>query len=208
MKLVDKLFCNKPAPWKDWILRDAASFDTPSNGSHSYLWKIINDELTTYHSITFVNVRNGASTSFWFDHRLPAGSLYTIHAALFSHTARPNVSVQEIFRTGFDLRLRPRLTNAASSQLAKLLTCLQGFHLRNEPDDRRLKLTGKAYTTKAAYMALDPRAISPDMHGSRIWNTQVLNKVKIFAWLYFKDRLSMCSILFAKHILEDDMCCR
>jgi hypothetical protein len=76
MKFINKLFSNEPAPWKQWILRDAASFDTPSNGSTSYLWRIINDELTTYRSITYVNVLDGASTSFWFDHWLPASPLY------------------------------------------------------------------------------------------------------------------------------------
>jgi len=29
MKFIDKLFSNDLAPWKNWILRDAASFDTP-----------------------------------------------------------------------------------------------------------------------------------------------------------------------------------
>ena len=93
MKFIDKLLSNEPASWKDWIMRDAAAFDTPIAGSHSYLWRIINDELSIYRSITFVNVRNGASTSFWFDHWLPPGPLNISHAALFSHTTWPNISV-------------------------------------------------------------------------------------------------------------------
>lgn len=38
MKFIDKLFSAKSVTWKEWLLRDAASFDTPVNGSHSYLW--------------------------------------------------------------------------------------------------------------------------------------------------------------------------
>lgn len=64
MKFIFKLFSHGPAPWKNWILRDAVAFDTPSNGSSSYLWQIIDDELMTYRSVTYVNVLNGASTSF------------------------------------------------------------------------------------------------------------------------------------------------
>lgn len=64
MKFIDKLFSNDSVAWKDWLLRDAASFDIPSTRVHSYLWKIITDELNTFRSITFVNVLNGASTSF------------------------------------------------------------------------------------------------------------------------------------------------
>jgi hypothetical protein len=97
MKFIDKLFSDESVAWKDWLLRDAASFDTPSTGSHGYLWKIIIDELNTYRSITVVNVFNGASTSFWFDHWLPTGPLCFSHAALFSHVTRSNVSVQCVF---------------------------------------------------------------------------------------------------------------
>lgn len=118
MKFIDKLFSGDSIAWKDGLLRDAASFDTPVNGSHSYLWRIVDDELNTYRSITSVSVRDGSSTSFWFDHWLPDGPLCSTYSALFSHTMRPNVSVQKIFQTGFDLCLRPRLTSAASAQLA------------------------------------------------------------------------------------------
>jgi hypothetical protein len=165
MKFIDKLFSNESATWKEWLLRDAASFDTPTAGTHSYLWKIINDELNTFRSITYVNVYNGSSTSFWFDQWLPDGPLCSTHAALFSHTTRPNISVQSVFQNGFDLQLRPRLTNAASAQLDSLLSCLQEFHLREGPDRRLLKLTNKPYTARSAYAALDSTHDTPDIHG-------------------------------------------
>ena len=82
------------------------------------------------------------------DQWLPDGPLYITHAALFSHTTRPNVSVQCVFQNGFDLRLRPRLTNAASNQLDSLTVCLQGINLGDGPDTRLLKLNGKPYTAR------------------------------------------------------------
>lgn len=50
MKFIDKLFSNEDAPWKDWIMLDAPQFDSPVSGADSYLWKIINEELSTYRS--------------------------------------------------------------------------------------------------------------------------------------------------------------
>jgi len=47
---------------------------------------------------------------------------------------------------------------------------------------------------------------SPDVHAQRIWSSHVMNKVKIFSWLYFKDRLSTRTNLFAKHIVDNDRC--
>lgn len=158
-------------------------------------WFAFYDELTTYRSITYENVQNGAFTSFWFDHWLPAGPLDITHNALFSHTTRPNVSVQCVFQTRFELCLRPRLTNAASTQLASLLSCLQRIQLCEEPDERQIKLTGKPYTSISAYAAIDSPQNSLDIHGQHIQSTRVPNKVKIFAWLYFKDSLSTCANL-------------
>jgi hypothetical protein len=71
-------------------------FETPST-SPSYLRKIINDELSTYRSITIVDIGDSASTSFWYDRWLDSDTLATSHSALFFHTIRPNVSVQQVF---------------------------------------------------------------------------------------------------------------
>jgi hypothetical protein len=69
---------------------------------------------------------------------------------------------------------------------------------------RVLKTTGKPFTSRDAYAALDRRHETPDTHGRRIWETCVPNKVKVFAWLYFKDRLSTRSNLHAEHVLDSD----
>lgn len=208
MKFIDKLSSSEPVPWKNWLLRDAASSDTPIGTSHSYLWCIIGDELNAYRSITCVTVRDGSSTSFWFDHWLPDGPLCSSLSALFSHTVRPNVSVKYVFQKGFDLCLRPRLTSAASTQLLRLLSSLQGLTLSQGPDLRVLRTTQKAFTTRDAYAALERRQETPDPHGRRIWETRLPNKVKVFAWLYFRDRLSTRVNLHAKHVLHDDLCQR
>ena len=70
----------------------------------------------------------------WFDSWMPTGPLYLTHAALFSHTTTPNLSVQHVFRTNFELCLRPRLTDAASAELASLLPCLQDVLPDDAPD--------------------------------------------------------------------------
>lgn len=208
MRFINKLFVDDHPSWKSWILRDMTPFDSTSPGSYSYIWRIISDELDTYRSITYVNVNNGASTSFWLDHWLPDGPLRSTHEALFSHTLRPNVSVQYVLQNELDLRLRPRLTNAASSQLGSLLQCLQGITLGDGADTRLVKLTGKPYSPRAAYAALDNAGDVDDRHGCRIWSTRLPNKVKIFAWLYFKDRLSSRVNLHAKHVVDNEQCLR
>ena len=123
MKFIDKLLSRADVCWKDWIDSSTATFDTPVPGETGFLWRIVSENLDTFRSITYACLNNGASTSFWLDHWLPAGPLASTHSALFSHT-RPNTSVQCVFNNGFDLRLRPRLTTAASQQLGSLLEIL------------------------------------------------------------------------------------
>lgn len=67
-------------------------------------------------------------------------------------------------------------------------------------------LTGKKFRTKDAYYALAPSSRQVDLISKQIWDSAVPNKVKIFSWLYFKDRLSSCANLLQKHVLEDDIC--
>jgi hypothetical protein len=89
--------------------------------------------------------------------------------------------VRSVFLTGFDLCLRPRLTNAASAQLASLLICLQDIELDDAHDQRLMRLTGRRYSTKDAYYALGDSQGQHDVHGQRIWGSKVPNKVKIFS---------------------------
>ena len=129
--------CCAQAPWKDWLLLNDSVFSDNPSSSPSYLWKIISDELSTYRSITFVDVRDGSSVTFvdvrdgssaafWHDW-LPLAILYP---ALFSHVVRPNVWVQQVFQDRFDLRLRPRLTAAAAAELASIISALQEVYLQ------------------------------------------------------------------------------
>jgi hypothetical protein len=104
------------------------------------------------------------------------------------------------------MRLRPRLTSTASQQLELLLDFLQGIDLEEGHDIRLLKSADRPYTTWATYALLDNSGDVNDRHGSLIWKTHVPNKVKIFAWLYFKDRLSTRVNVFSKHIMDVRTC--
>lgn len=99
--------------------------------------------LSTYRVITYVDVRDGSSTSFWHDH-------------WFSKTLWSNISVQQVFRGRFEMYLRSRLTRAALAEIDSLLVVLQGFRLREGQDVRRMTTTQKPFGSRDAYEALAP----------------------------------------------------
>lgn len=79
LKFVNKLFTGAHVPWRDWLLHNDSVFTESPSSSPSYLWKIINDELSAYRSITIVEIGDGSTTSFWFDHWLDSGPISVSH---------------------------------------------------------------------------------------------------------------------------------
>ncbi|CAD6256295.1 unnamed protein product [Miscanthus lutarioriparius] len=75
-------------------------------------------------------------------------------------------------------------------------------------DIRRLTSTQKPFKTRDAYNMLALAPSLQDFHGQWIWGTKVPNKVKIFAWLYFKNRLNTKANLFDKNVMENSICGR
>jgi hypothetical protein len=168
----------------------------------------INSSLADYRSLSKVKVGNGSSTAFWRDTWLYPGPIASTHRALFSHTLRLDISVQYVFQNGFDLHLRTRLTMAARHEVENLLFALAQVHLTmNAPDQRLLVSTSAKFNVRDAYKNLTCTCVQ-DQNSINIWRTKVPNKVKIFSWLFFKDRLSTRANLFHKNVLDDDMCQR
>lgn len=100
------------------------------------------------------------------------------------------------------------LTQVAHAELDHLLSVLQGIRLHDAKDVRRLTNTNKPFSTRDAYEALSPTLEVQDFHGAWIWRSKVPNKVKIFGWLFFKDRLNTKANLLHKNIMENAICHR
>jgi hypothetical protein len=101
------------------------------------------------------------------------------------------------------LHLRPRLTRAAHAELDHLLSVLQGILLCDARNVRWMTNTNKPLCTRYAYEALSPTPEVQDFHSTWIWRSKVPNKVKIFAWLFFKDKLNTKANLLHKNIMEN-----
>lgn len=102
--------------------------------------------------------------------------------------------------------LRNHLTNAASAQLATVLSLLQDITPSAQPDNRFLA-HGNTFSARCAYSLLSP-ANELDPHADNIWSSRATIKVKIFAWLLFRDRLNTKANLLRKTISPDSLCPR
>ncbi|KAJ1294370.1 hypothetical protein BS78_01G141200 [Paspalum vaginatum] len=207
MKFVDKVLDSSPAPWKDWVCRENTLLDGSGTSPPSFLWRILNDELDRYRSCTLVVLGNGASTSFWFDRWFHDKPLAQSFPSLFSHVQGPNVTVQFVLQHNFELHLRPRLTSAAEAELTSLLQMLEQVQLSDSPDERKMHLSATPFSSRCAYSMLVDSS-SNDANGLRVWKTRMPNKVKVFAWLFFRDRLSTWANLHKKHVQPEATCSR
>lgn len=106
---------------------------------------------------------------------------------------------------GLDAGLRNRLTLAALAEFALLRNVLQVVVLF-EASDIRLLNDGSPLFTRGAYLAIT--AAPEDENAKWIWDSHVPNKVKIFAWLLFRDRLNTRANLLHKTLLPFASCAR
>lgn len=77
----------------------------------------------------------------------------------------------------------------------------------SQDQDQRFLIGGKDFSTRDAYDVL-LRKPDIDNNAQRIWSSHVPNRVKIFAWLLFRDRLNTRVNLIHKHIISVSDCPR
>jgi hypothetical protein len=184
MKFVHKLVSGDVTPWTRWVRRWYGEYgishapsvhDTPS-------WRTFKHVFATYRQLTSVVVGTGCTVSFWLDNWHRAGPLFACLPALFSHCTSPNISLADVLRpSGLSLPLRPRLTDAAESELVALSAALHEFPLSDVADDRRLP-GGTIFASAEAYRLLHISGVSPPL-GDVNWSNFAPKKVQIFFWI-------------------------
>ena len=199
LKFVHKLHDPEPLPWKQWFI----SHSDLGRGlsSDSYLGKLISSEVQRYQHMTQVHVGDGAHTSFW------NAPLQEAFPALYSHVLLRDLTVRATLDTGFQTHLRPRLTNAASSEAAILLSCLEQVQLAGYPDSRFLHSSDQEpFSSRGAYRSMHGEALPSD--AMLLWTTRLPTKIKFFAWLLSRGRLNTRSYLHHRNIrsLDESWC--
>jgi hypothetical protein len=108
-------------------------------------------------------------------------------------------------KNGVQHGLRNRLTDAATAELASLMSLLQEVLLTQGLDSRTM-LDGSKFSTRNAYLNLQNRQL--DDTTSFIWESKAPARVKIFAWLMHHDKLNTRKNLHHKGILDSPFCPR
>ncbi|BAF27207.1 Os10g0559400 [Oryza sativa Japonica Group] len=149
-------------------------------------------------------VGDGSRTSFWHDCWIASECLATKFQALYTHTMDNQISVKYALQQGLTASLVPRLSETARQECQCLQDLLQDFSLNNERDIRTGGIMGK-FTTKNIYdTRLPPGISSPNWN--LIWKCRAPLKVKLFAWLLVRDRLSTKQNLLKKKIVQNGVC--
>ncbi|TVT97183.1 hypothetical protein EJB05_57555, partial [Eragrostis curvula] len=117
------------------------------------------EHLEQFRRSTHVQLQDGKSISFWLDLWDGNPTLSTDYPALFSHTLRPNMSVNAVLTDGnleLNLALRSRLTSAAQAELESLTLRLNQTALTDDPVRRMLRSSCLLRTRLGALQDLRP----------------------------------------------------
>lgn len=210
-KLWHKLFEEPATSWQRWFCRmygEGASRDLGApHHMDTPVWKALLAVLPIFRRSTEVHVGDGARAVFWHDRWLGPAPLLELFPALYSHSARPHLSVvAALDDEHWALTLAPRLSPIVADELELLNHALTGATLLLGTPDRRFIHNSRApYSSKGAYahrMAIHPT----DPLYERIWRTPLSPKCKHFMWLVRRDRLPTRDLLHRRHIADSAMC--
>lgn len=204
LNFVHKLHQPDCPPWKRWFLSTTRRDVGDPCSAPSFLGAIILSGLPTYRSITRVDLRDGRATSFWHDRWRPGRALCFEYVALYSHSTRPNASVAAVSADG--LHLQRRLSSVAASQLAAVQAIISDLGLVDAPDGR-LMAWGEdvEFSSRAAFRVMSPHEVLCQS-SIDIWISRLPRKIKIFACLLVRDRLSTRKNLHAKSCTPSSTC--
>ncbi|CAN6168854.1 unnamed protein product [Urochloa humidicola] len=186
LKHIHKLFTGVSNPWTDWMRlwydEGYATEDTPC-------WRQLKALIPQYRAMTTVVLGDGRTTSFWHDAWTEVGRLADVLPALYSHCLDTDATVAEVVPDGLlPSALQPRLSAAASHELALLNDALLHVSLESRHDQRVLTSSpSEAVRTGVFYRALRAPSEAPPM-GKINWSGFAPKKVKIFFWILRHER--------------------
>ena len=113
LKLVHRLHCSENSAWAQWVRQRActATLKGDLQGEH---WDVLQSILPFYQAITTIDLKDGKSTSFWFDVWYGDGDLVDTYSGLFSHCRQHDVSVQQFVEDGLQGTMVSRLSTVAT----------------------------------------------------------------------------------------------
>ena len=166
-------------------------------------WKAISSLYTDFHQLVSFKVGKGNKVRFWEDRWAGEDTLEISFPSLFrlsTFRSRPIVDfthqqgLQESGFTDWNFHFSRNLLDREISQWQHLLQRLEGRHLCNSLEDKRIWMedTSGIFTCKSAFAWFRKDTSFPVNHQAKcIWKLPTPVKVKVFSWLLVLDKLNV-----------------
>jgi hypothetical protein len=130
-------------------------------------------------------IKDGRSTTFWFDAWHGEDDLSTKFPSLFSHAKKTKVSVHEVLETGLAAHLVPRLTPQAIEERDALQLVLDDVMLSEAPDVRHCPIAGVGGNlhTGSLYRVMCNGEGVHSAEAAFVWRNQAPPPSGTFLWL-------------------------
>jgi hypothetical protein len=165
----------------------------------SFWWKDIFSLVNDYRSITHSKSGDGTSTLFWKDFWHKGELLCDKYPRLFSFALNEDATVADIVSVDRRASLFSLLLSVeAFSEFGEINQIIQETTFDPNSHDSRSFVWGTSTYTSARFYKFIFEKFPEDKGLQAIWKSKCLPKLRVFAWLLFKDRLNTKDLMQRK----------
>jgi mannosylglycoprotein endo-beta-mannosidase len=202
LKMLHKFYTKANIPWVRlvWSLYDPSKAPHAQSKRGSFWWRDIFNLNNIYRSITKCMVGDGTSILFWKDFWHSDQLLCEEFPMLFTFTKNEDLCVADFISNNtpedlFDLPLSVQ----AHDELLNISEVINNVQITTGTPDGRCFCWGAANFTSAKYYKFIFDGLPDDNSLKSIWKSKCLPKLRVFAWLLFKDRLNTKDLMHRRH---------
>lgn len=181
----------------------------PIKAGDSHFWQGLMEVRDIFYWFCTKKIGNGKQTLFWEDNWIGGRPLALQYPTLYNLTNTKQISVHEVLLGGWDkIKFRRVLHGDKLADWNFIKQHCEGFQLQVDKKDRlwwNLTKNG-LFTVKSLYRALKLQQTACPF--KKFWNIKVPLKIRIFLWLFLKNKILTKDNLYKRGWRKGDKICQ
>jgi hypothetical protein len=206
LKHLDKFYNKKEIPWVKlvWFAHYSdGEIPHATTDKGSFWWRDILKLCDLFRGIANCRIGDGSTVLFWSD-LWNDNVMQVKFPRLYSFARHKKISVSQfLLNNSLESQFHLPLSEQAYQEFQSLQEYIQTIQVQQDSKDSWRYIWGSNIYTSSSFYNFPYKNIQPPAPFVWIWDSKCCNKLRVFSWLLFMDRLNTRNILKRKkHKLE------